>query len=116
MSVPWKYRSIGDFHRYYSGEKQAPVLTLVIGGNHEASNYFSELYYGGWLASNIYYLGAVNVLRYGPFRIAGLSGIVSSPQNRTVSDETRAFEFPLLKVQIADTSLLGTSVQICGLS
>jgi lariat debranching enzyme len=51
------------------------VLTLVIGGNHEASNYLSELYHGGWLAPNIYYLGAVNVLRYGPFRIAGLSGI-----------------------------------------
>ncbi|KAJ9602648.1 lariat debranching enzyme [Cladophialophora chaetospira] len=66
---------MGDFHRYYSGEKQAPVLTLVIGGNHEASNYLSELYYGGWLAPNIYYLGAVNVLRYGPFRIAGISGV-----------------------------------------
>jgi lariat debranching enzyme len=69
---------MGDFHRYYSGEKQAPVLTLVIGGNHEASNYLSELYYGGWLAPNIYYLGAANVLRYGPFRIAGLSGIFKS--------------------------------------
>jgi lariat debranching enzyme len=51
------------------------VLTLVIGGNHEASNHFFELYHGGWLAPNIYYLGAANVLRYGPFRIAGLSGI-----------------------------------------
>jgi lariat debranching enzyme len=75
MSVPWKYRYLGDFHPYYSGEKRAPVLTLVIGGNHEAANYFSELYYGGWLAPNIYYLGAVNVLRYGPLRIAGISGI-----------------------------------------
>ncbi|KAF2794581.1 hypothetical protein K505DRAFT_303761 [Melanomma pulvis-pyrius CBS 109.77] len=75
ISVPWRYRTLGDFYRYYSGERQAPVLTLVIGGNHEASNYLSELYYGGWLAPNIYYLGAVNVLRYGPFRIAGLSGI-----------------------------------------
>ncbi|KAG6368417.1 hypothetical protein INS49_002624 [Diaporthe citri] len=75
MSVPRKYRQLGDFHLYYSGKKQAPVLTLVIGGNHEASNYFSELHYGGWLAPNIYYLGAANVLRYGPLRIAGLSGI-----------------------------------------
>lgn len=66
---------MGDFHQYYSGKKRAPVLTLVIGGNHEASSYFSELHYGGWLAPNIYYLGEVNVLRYGPFRIAGLSGI-----------------------------------------
>lgn len=74
MSVPRKYRQLGDFHLYYSGKKRAPVLTLVIGGNHEASNYFSELHYGGWLAPNIYYLGAANVLRYGPLRIAGLSG------------------------------------------
>jgi hypothetical protein len=69
---------MGDFHRYYSGEKLAPVLTLVIGGNHEASNYLSKLYYGGWLAPNIYYIGNVNVLRYGPIRIAGLSGIFKS--------------------------------------
>ncbi|KAG8157441.1 hypothetical protein KVR01_012825 [Diaporthe batatas] len=75
MSVPRKYRQLGDFHQYYSGNKRAPVLTLVIGGNHEASNYFSELHYGGWLAPNMYYLGAVNVIRYGPVRIAGLSGI-----------------------------------------
>lgn len=75
MSVPRKYRQLGDFHLYYSGKKRAPVLTLVIGGNHEASNYLSELHYGGWLAPNIYYLGAANVLRYGPLRIAGLSGI-----------------------------------------
>lgn len=75
MSVPRKYRRLGDFHLYYSGKKRAPVLTLVVGGNHEASNYFSELHYGGWLAPNIYYLGAANVLRYGPLRIAGLSGI-----------------------------------------
>ena len=43
--------------RYYSGEKKAPILTIVIGGNHEASNYMQELPYGGWLAPDIYYLG-----------------------------------------------------------
>ena len=29
--------------RYYTGEAVAPILTIVIGGNHEASNYFWEL-------------------------------------------------------------------------
>ena len=29
--------------QYYSGEKVAPVLTLFIGGNHEASNHLWEL-------------------------------------------------------------------------
>ncbi|KAI4122806.1 MAG: hypothetical protein LQ338_005597 [Usnochroma carphineum] len=75
MSVPAKYRAIGDFHEYYSGARLAPYLTLFVGGNHEASNYLWELYYGGWVAPNIYYMGAANVINVGPLRIAGLSGI-----------------------------------------
>ncbi|KAI0140496.1 lariat debranching enzyme, C-terminal domain-containing protein [Xylariaceae sp. FL1272] len=75
MSVPAKYRELGDFPAYYSGQKTAPYLTIFIAGNHEASSYLWELYYGGWVAPNIYYLGAANVLRFGPLRIAGMSGI-----------------------------------------
>ena len=75
MAVPMKYREIGDFHEYYSGSRKAPYLTIFVGGNHEASNHSFELFYGGWVAPNIYYMGAANVLRCGPVRIAGLSGI-----------------------------------------
>lgn len=75
MSVPVKYRELGDFPSYYSGQKKAPILTIFIAGNHEASSHLWELYYGGWVAPNIYYLGAANVLRFGPLRIAGMSGI-----------------------------------------
>lgn len=75
MSVPAKYRAIGDFHEYYSRSRTAPYLTLFVGGNHEASNHLWELYYGGWVAPNIYYMGAANVVNFGPLRIAGLSGI-----------------------------------------
>ncbi|KXJ96386.1 lariat debranching enzyme, C-terminal domain-domain-containing protein [Microdochium bolleyi] len=75
MSVPVKYRELGDFPAYYNGTKTAPYLTIFIAGNHEASSYLWELYYGGWVAPNIYYLGAANVLRFGPLRIAGMSGI-----------------------------------------
>lgn len=75
MSVPLKFREIGDFHEYYSGVRKAPYLTIFVGGNHEASNHLFELYYGGWVAPNIYYLGAANVVRLGSLRIAGLSGI-----------------------------------------
>ncbi len=75
MSVPFKYRTIGDFHEYYSGVRKAPYLTIFVGGNHEASNHLWELYYGGWVAPKIYYLGAANVIRVGPLRVAGLSGI-----------------------------------------
>jgi hypothetical protein len=73
--MPQKYRQMADFHEYYSGTRTAPYLTIFIGGNHEASNHLFELYYGGWVAPNIYYLGAANILRLGNLRIAGLSGI-----------------------------------------
>lgn len=66
---------MGDYHDYYSGQREAPYLTIFCGGNHEASNHMFELYHGGWIAHNIYYLGAANVVRFGPLRIAGMSGI-----------------------------------------
>jgi lariat debranching enzyme len=75
MAVPPKYRDMGSFYKYYAGIKAAPVLTIFIGGNHEASSYLQELYYGGWVAPNIYYLGAAGVVRYRGLRIAGVSGI-----------------------------------------
>lgn len=43
IAMPEKYLQLGDFAHYYSGAKVAPILTLVIGGNHEASNYAHEL-------------------------------------------------------------------------
>nr|XP_020475693.1 lariat debranching enzyme isoform X1 [Monopterus albus] len=75
MAVPVKYRMMQTFYKYYSGEKTAPVLTIFIGGNHEASNHLQELPYGGWVAPNIYYLGYAGVIRYRGIRIGGLSGI-----------------------------------------
>ncbi|KAF2276248.1 lariat debranching enzyme [Westerdykella ornata] len=75
VAMPEKYYDMHDFHEYYSGARTAPYLTIFIGGNHEASNYMWELYYGGWVAPRIYYMGAANIIRLGPLRIAGLSGI-----------------------------------------
>lgn len=75
LAVPPKYQSLGTFHEYYSGKRKAPVLTIVIGGNHEASNYMWELYHGGWLAEGIYYLGAAGSVLVNGLRIAGASGI-----------------------------------------
>ncbi|GAB1604955.1 lariat debranching enzyme-like isoform X1 [Argonauta hians] len=75
MAVPKKFQKMNSFYKYYNGEKVAPVLTIVIGGNHEASNYMQELPYGGWLAPNIYYLGYASIVQFGGVRIGGLSGI-----------------------------------------
>lgn len=89
MAVPEKYKEMGDFRDYYLGKKRAPLLTIIIGGNHEASYYMRELYYGGWVAENIYYLGASSVIdvrvqqrgreeEYELITIAGVSGIEKS--------------------------------------
>ncbi|KAK0670900.1 lariat debranching enzyme, C-terminal domain-containing protein [Cercophora samala] len=75
MSVPARYRELGDFPDYYSGKRKAPYLTIFVAGNHEAASHLAELHYGGWVAPNIYYMGAANILRLGPIRIAGMSGI-----------------------------------------
>lgn len=78
MAVPPKYKALGDFPDYYAGRRKAPILTIFVGGNHEASSHNQELFYGGWACPNIYYLGAANVLNVGGLRIAGLSGIYKS--------------------------------------
>ncbi|KAJ3350417.1 hypothetical protein HDU91_006250 [Kappamyces sp. JEL0680] len=83
MSVPDKYKELGNFYEYYSGAKVAPIPTIFIGGwwerltlgNHEASNYLWELFHGGYVCHNIYYLGAAGVVNFGGLRIAGMSGI-----------------------------------------
>ena len=88
LNVPPKYKAMGDFHAYYSGQKVAPILTIMIGGNHESSNYLQELHYGGWVAPNTYFLGAAGVVNVckrnvstntiSSIRIGGLSGIYNS--------------------------------------
>ncbi|XP_077215417.1 lariat debranching enzyme-like isoform X2 [Tasmannia lanceolata] len=78
LNVKPKYRSMNSFWKYYSGQEVAPIPTIFIGGNHEASNYLWELYYGGWAAPNIYFLGFAGVIKFGNIRIGGLSGIYNA--------------------------------------
>ena len=75
MACPSKYKSMQQFWKYYKGQKRAPIMTIVIGGNHEATNHMQELPYGGWLAENIYYLGYAGVVNFGGIRIGGISGV-----------------------------------------
>ncbi|KHG09875.1 Lariat debranching enzyme -like protein [Gossypium arboreum] len=57
LNVAPNYREMKSFWKFCSGQEVAPVPTIFIGGNNEASNYLWELYYGGWAAPNIYFLG-----------------------------------------------------------
>ena len=82
LAVPHKYRQLKNFHEYVSGKKVAPVVTIFIGGNHEASNILQSLYYGGWVAPNIYFLGFGGIVWFGGVRIGGLSGIYNSRHYR----------------------------------
>ncbi|KAH7635830.1 lariat debranching enzyme, C-terminal domain-containing protein [Sordaria sp. MPI-SDFR-AT-0083] len=91
MSVPKKYRELGDFHEYYSGVRKAPYLTIFVAGNHEAASHLWELYYGGWVCPNIYYMGAANVLQLGPLRIMGMSGIWKGYNYRKAHHERLPF-------------------------
>ena len=79
--MPKKYlKHSGNFWEYYTQKKSAYCLTILIGGNHEAGNYMRELFYGGWLAPDIYYLGSAGIVNIFKgekkvLRIFGNSGI-----------------------------------------
>ena len=59
---------------------------MFVGGNHEASNYLRELYYGGFAAENIYFLGASSVVQVKKgtqiLRVGGVSGIEKEYDSR----------------------------------
>ncbi|CUS23668.1 LAQU0S11e01574g1_1 [Lachancea quebecensis] len=78
IAVPDKYKKLGDFPKYFSGELEAPLLTLFIGGNHENMRGLAELPQGGFVAKNIYYMGYSGSVMIQGVRISGLSGIYKS--------------------------------------
>lgn len=107
-------------NRYYSGEKVAPILTIFIGGNHEASNYLQELPYGGWVAPNIYYLGYAGVVRFNGVRIAGISGIYKSNdyfrgrfECPPYSENTKRSVYHQRQLDVFRLSQLTPNVDIC---
>ncbi|CAB3407998.1 unnamed protein product [Caenorhabditis bovis] len=100
MHVKDKYKELQTFYKYYSGEAEAPVLTLFIGGNHEASGFLCELPNGGWVAPKIYYMGFASVVRFAGLRIAGLSGIYNPREFRLAHFERPPFKNPDEKVGV----------------
>lgn len=123
LAVPSKYKKAaldGDFADYFNGTKIAPILTVFVGGNHEASNYLQELYYGGWVAPNIYYLGKSGSIIYKDvLRIAGLSGIYNKPHYTQAYDERVPFDnstvrsvYHVRNYETAKLEMLGYSLKM----
>jgi lariat debranching enzyme len=96
MHCPEKYKVMGHFRDYYERKKLAPILTILIGGNHEAVNSLRESHFGGWLAPNIYFLGqagSIFVRKGGAsLRISGCSGIYNASDFKYC---TRLERYPL---------------------
>lgn len=53
MAVPPKHRKLTNFCEYLMGLRVAPVPTIFVGGNHEASNVLQALPYGGELRHQV---------------------------------------------------------------
>ena len=117
VAVPQKYRQLKNFGEYVSGKKVAPVTTIFIGGNHEASNILQSLYYGGWVAPNIYFLGFGGVVWFGGIRIGGLSGIYNSRhyrlghyENPPYTDDALRSVYHVREVDVFRMAHLDTSI------
>lgn len=82
MSCPPKFRDMRTFWKYFAGKNVAPVPTIFVGGNHEASNHMQEIPLGGIVAPNMYFLGNAGVVSYRGLRIAGLSGVYTEHNYR----------------------------------
>ena len=87
LACPPKHHAMMEFYKYYGGSARAPLLTLFIGGNHEATAHLRELPLGGWVAPGIYFLGGAGAVRLGGLRIAGVSGILAEGDFRRGFDE-----------------------------
>ncbi|KAL1114753.1 hypothetical protein V6Z11_D02G279100 [Gossypium hirsutum] len=77
--------------------------------NHEASNYLWELYYGGWAAPNIYFLGYAVVVKVGNIRIGGLSGIYNARNYCLGSDTMKGH---LIMTILSASLIMGTGYNL----
>ena len=75
MAAPAKYRDLGDFPIFASGQAQFPWPIYFIGGNHEPYGWLETLPDGGQIAPNCHYIGRANAVEIGEIKVAGLSGI-----------------------------------------
>ena len=75
MAAPNKYRKLGDFPQFHSGNSDFPWPVYFIGGNHEPYGWYDKHLNGSQLISNCYYFGRVGFVELNGYKIVGLSGI-----------------------------------------
>jgi lariat debranching enzyme len=75
MAAPAKYRVVGDFPDFYSGECRFPWPVYFIGGNHEPYGFLDTQAPGEPVAHNCVYLGRAGATEILGIKVAGLSGI-----------------------------------------
>lgn len=75
MAAPAKYRVLGDFPDFYSGEFRFPWPVYFIGGNHEPYGFLDTTPQGVKIAENCVYLGRAGTVQISGLRVVGLSGI-----------------------------------------
>lgn len=78
FAAPAHYRRLGTFYKLYNGERRIARPTIVLGGNHESSDFLHLLPFGGWLAQNVFYTGRANSLKVGDVSITAISGLYNS--------------------------------------
>lgn len=97
--APDKYPNTSDFPDYYSGFKQAPFLTVFIGGNHEAWGFLKNHNKGGFLAPNIYFLGRSGRINVKGIEIGGLSGVYHPDKYKSPLPEDPCYDWKYYREQ-----------------
>jgi lariat debranching enzyme len=91
--APSQFHHVSDFAGYCSGEKQAPCLTVFIGGNHENWGFLKDYSEGGFVAPDIYYLGRSGVLEVKGKTIAGITGVFKNNRYKEPKPEHPCYDW-----------------------
>lgn len=78
MASPAKYRAVGDFPDFYSGEVEFPWQVYFIGGNHEPYGFLDTAAPLEQIAHKCVYLGRAGGTEVAGLKIVGLSGIFNA--------------------------------------
>jgi len=83
MNCPQRFRVLGDFYKFHTGQEEFPVPLIFIGGNHEPWLLLDENKGEVELAPNVNFMGRVGVYEVDDLKIAGVSGIYSDKYHNT---------------------------------